>query len=64
MFYDVSYISPSGAQGTHHAVEADCIQDAVALSPVMLSYNSDYLPEDFTITAVVPSVHFKEVDNV
>lgn len=55
MYYDIKYKSPAGNVGTHIAVEADTEEDAVKLSPIMLSYGTPWKPEEFTVLEVEES---------
>ena len=54
-FYDVTYLNPIGIQGIHYAVEAASKEEAEKLSPVMLSYNSPFTPDQFKVISVVES---------
>lgn len=53
--YDVEYISPSGIQGTHTAVDAESVIHAAQLSPVMLSYGTPWKPEEWEVISVIPT---------
>ena len=55
MYFDVKYKSPAGNIGTHVAVEAESIEDATEISPVMLAYGTPWQPEDFTVLHVEES---------
>jgi hypothetical protein len=55
MFYNVELISPSCAHETHVALDAADIHEAIRLSPIMLTVNSPYQPEDFKVIAAYPT---------
>lgn len=55
MYFDVKYKSPVGNIGTHVAVEADTMEEAEKLSPIMLSYGTPWKPEEFTVLEVIES---------
>ena len=60
MYYDVSYISPSGSHGKHYAVEEESPAKAAILSLVMLSASTSFEPKDFSVTGVVPAANTPE----
>lgn len=47
-YWDITYITPVGIQGTHFAVEAETLEEAMKKCPVMLSYGTPWSPEEFT----------------
>jgi hypothetical protein len=54
-YYDVTYRTPSGATGTHCAVQANDLIDAVMRCPIMLSFGTPWHPSEFQVLAVVPT---------
>jgi hypothetical protein len=54
-YYDVVYKSPVGNIGTHIAVECETAEKAKTLSPWLLSINTPWEPEEFTVISVEES---------
>lgn len=55
MYFNVELISPSGAPETHVAVVADSLEEAIRLSPILLTANSPYKPDDYKVIAAYPT---------
>ena len=55
MYFDVRYLSPTGALGKHNAVEAVSAAEAKILSPRMLCYGTEWDPSEFTVLSVTES---------
>lgn len=54
-YFDVTYITPSGTEGTHYAVKASSIQEAIELTPIMLAYGTPWHPDEFKVVSAKPS---------
>jgi hypothetical protein len=63
-YYDIKFISPSGHMGEHAALEAISSEEAAVMSPIILSSNTPWEPEEFKVLEVVPSKHIAENSNV
>lgn len=48
-YWDITYITPAGIQGTHYAVQAESLTEAIRLTPEMLSYGTPWKPEQFIV---------------
>jgi hypothetical protein len=53
-YWDITYITPTGIQGTHFAVEGDTVEEALQKTPVMLSYGTPWTPDQFQAVSGVP----------
>ncbi len=53
-YWDITYITPVGIQGTHFAVEGDTVEEALEKTPHMLSYGTPWTPDQFTAVSGIP----------
>jgi len=51
-YFDVKYKSPAGIIGTHVAVDAMSEEEAKQKSPLWLSFNTPWKPEEFEVLSV------------
>lgn len=57
MKYDVQFIGPTGAPGTHYALIADSAEAAALRCPYALSVNTRFTPDQFKVTSVEISIY-------
>jgi len=54
-YYDVTYRTPAGNMGTHVAMQANSVADAVTRTPIMLSFSTQWHPSEFTVLSIIPT---------